>query len=111
MQKLTITIALAVITLVLGTTTITTTMQIKPAYSQASHCQTSDFGAGPPRTECITPGQDPSSTICLNTPTCPTSPSTPIGGDNPHQEAGQLIGGCHRPTVNPLVSECTVAHP
>jgi hypothetical protein len=66
MQKLTITIALAVIPLVLGTTTITSTMQIQPAYSQATHCLTDpDFSV------CEKPGNPPSVTIC--DPDCETT--------------------------------------
>jgi hypothetical protein len=97
MQKLTITIALTVIALALGTTTITTTMQIQPAYSQASHC-TEGFPS-----RCVTAGQDPSVTLCFNPFDC--DPSGPIGGDNPHQDAGRLISACHRGELAP---ECTV---
>jgi hypothetical protein len=81
-------------------------MQIQPAYSQASHCQTQDLGVGPPTTTCITPGQDASSTTCIreNEFCAPPQNISP-------QEAGQRIGECHRPPTNPLISECTVRHP
>jgi hypothetical protein len=62
MQKLTITIALAVIALALGTTMMTTTtMQIQPAYSQPSHCLSDERGF----LRCTTPGKDASTFACL----------------------------------------------
>ena len=81
-------------------TAATTTQILQPAYSQASHC--ADLIKV---SVCTTPGQDPSSTTCsgsIGSLTC--APSIPIGGDNPHQEAGQLIGECHSQR------ECTVIH-
>jgi hypothetical protein len=57
--------------------TTTTTMQIQPAYSQATHCNP---GVG----TCITPGQTPRQTTNGLT----SFPS--------HQEAGQGIGEIHQ---------------
>jgi hypothetical protein len=80
---------MTVIALALGTTTITTTMQIQPAYSQASHC------AGREGFErCVTPGQNPSIARCDDF-FCESNPIDP-------QFAGRLIGGCHQ------TGECTV---
>ena len=95
MQILTITITLAVIALALGTTTITTTIQIQPAYSQATHCR-DVFGT----TSCVTPGK------------IPTIDGIPIAGDQPHQDAGRQIGGCHKTDAQTggLVG-CTVTQP
>ena len=78
----------------------TTTQILQPAYSQASHCVDLIKVLS-----CITPGQDPSSTACsgsIGSLTC--APSIPLGVDNPHQGAGQLIGECHSQR------ECTVIH-
>jgi hypothetical protein len=84
----------------IAVTTITTTVQIQPAYSQASHC-TEVFGTS----TCVTPGQNP--TIQTD-----GSPPRPIGGDNPHQEAGRQIMGCHSTAAQiPGLVECTVTHP
>jgi hypothetical protein len=61
--------------------TTTTTTQIQPAYSQATHCSSSGFG-----TEvCVTPGQNPS----CSGPGCVSSNPT-------HPQAGQQIGDGHR---------------
>jgi hypothetical protein len=76
-------------------TTITTT-QIQPAYSQAEHCSTDPRGSG---SRCVTPGQNPSLTICLDGSCLPPRDIT-------HQDAGRLIGGCHSGPA-----ECTVEHP
>ena len=80
--------AIAVIT---GTTTTT---QIQPAYSQASHCQTDITG----REFCVTPGRNPSLTVGTNPPI-----------DLTHQQAGQAIARCHGPEAG--TAECTVTHP
>jgi hypothetical protein len=94
MQKLTITIALAVMALALGTASITTTMQIQPAYSQAQHCTTEGTIS-----RCVTPGQNPSFSICIGGTCLPPN-------DIPHQQAGRLIGGCHSGPAG-----CTVTPP
>ena len=103
MQKLTITIALAVIALALGTTTITTTMRIQPAYSQATHCAVPDRASL--GTRCVTPGQDPSITVCVRDYCGPSR-------DIAHQETGQLIGRfIHHPCANSETLTCTVTPP
>ena len=84
-------------------TTITTTIQIQPAYSQASHCQPATF----PVQRCITPGQNPSFNFCSTFGPLTCGPPRPIEGDNPHQEAGQFIGDCD--SIQGL--QCTVRPP
>jgi hypothetical protein len=101
MQKLTITIALAVIALALGTTTITK-MQIQPAYSQATHCTTDTRPGEEVRSTCVTPGQNPSATVCVDD-FCRDAPLT-------HQDAGQLIGRNHQGCAQGF-GECTVGNP
>jgi hypothetical protein len=54
------TILLALATAGLVTALSMSEMQIQPAYSQAEHCTTIGIIS-----KCITPGQDPSSSICL----------------------------------------------
>jgi hypothetical protein len=83
MQKLVITIALAVMALTLGTTTMTTTMQIQLAYSQATHClRQSGLSA------CETPGKVPSITIC--DPDCRTTHHESF--EHPGQAVGHNLG-------------------
>jgi hypothetical protein len=91
--------ALAVIALALETTTITTTMRIQPAYSQASIC-----GAFGTQVHCVTPGRDPSVTDC-EVNGCSTSNDLPretVGG-----EVSFLRDRCHLP----LGITCTVTPP
>jgi hypothetical protein len=103
MQKLTITIALAVIALALGTMATTTTMQIQPAYSQATHCTTSIVRPGEEaRTTCVTPGQIPTGTACVGDDCRPL--------DLTHQDAGILIGRGHQGCARGF-SDCTVGNP
>jgi hypothetical protein len=85
---------LSAIAVTMGTT-ITTTMQIQPAYSQVSHC----LDARDTST-CVTPGQNP--TVTVNGVPTPNQPT--------HQEAGQIIGGCHVQAAKGI-AECTVEHP
>jgi hypothetical protein len=98
MQKLTITIALTVIALALGTTTITT--QIQPAYSQVSHC--SNLGGGGVDT-CITSGQNPSIFACSGS-VC-TEPDSIT-----HQQAGPSIASQYRGCAHGA-AECFIKHP
>ena len=79
-------------------TTITTTMQIQPAYSQATHCGSTS----PDTSACITPGKDPSSTTCFFG-RCSTTSITP-------QIAGQSIGSVHK-ACGQERAECTVTPP
>ena len=65
-------------------TTITTTIQIQPAYSQAQHCS-----SGIITVRCTTPGQNPSQFNCFIGQPC-------IPGDITHQQAGQSIAACHK---------------
>jgi hypothetical protein len=97
MQKLAITIALAVMALALVITTTTITLQIQPAYSQATHCTTERD-----RSICVTPGQDPSGTVCMGTLCRPL--------DLTHQQAGQFIGRGHQACAQGF-AECTVGNP
>jgi hypothetical protein len=99
MQKLTITIALAVIALALGTTAATTTIQIQPAYSQATHCSTQILID---RSTCVTPGKDPSATECVF--------GNCSDRDLTHQDAGKLIGRGHQGCAQGF-AECTVNKP
>jgi hypothetical protein len=81
-------------------TTITTTIQIQPAYAQAQHCM-----KDPPngeRTECVTSGKDPSLRFCVKS-ACTDIPTT-------HQEAGQTIGS-QRQNCAQGIAECTVNKP
>jgi hypothetical protein len=100
MQKLTITIAMAVIALALGTTMIMTTMQIQPAYSQVSHCV--DKEPPIPGTTCITPGQNPMQTDC--TPGGIHCEDTAIT----NQEAGQAIGQQRSACAQGTATGCTI---
>ena len=77
----TLTIMVAAALAVAAVTTITATMQVQPAYSQATHCSSSGFGTE----ACVTPGQNPS----CSGPGCISSNPT-----NP--QAGQQIGDGHR---------------
>jgi hypothetical protein len=79
----------------IAVTTITTTMQIQLAYSQATHCLTQGFGIS----RCVTPGQDPSATTC--------TPSGCEDRDLTHQQAGQDIGINHQ-ACGQGFAECTV---
>jgi hypothetical protein len=75
---------------------MTTTMQIQPAYSQATHCVTT-----PESSSCVTTGKNPSITINSDGP-------FPIDG----KTAGERIGTFHRACgQNPNVVTCTVTHP
>jgi hypothetical protein len=98
MQKLLITTTLTVIALALGTTTITTTMPVQLAHSQAEQCVTEGI-----LSRCIKPGRDPSSTICIRGICEP-------GPDLTHQQAGQLIGSQHQGCAQGL-AQCTVNKP
>jgi hypothetical protein len=80
-------------------TTITTTMQIQPAYSQATHCATTSPGFS----ACITPGPDASLTICLGGSCRSPMPVSP-------QIAGQSIGSVHK-ACGQERAECTVIPP
>jgi hypothetical protein len=96
---------LAIIALALGTmaTTTMTTMQIQPAYSQATHCTTSIVRPGEEvRTTCITPGQNPTGTACEGDDCRPL--------DLTHQDAGKLIGRGHQGCAQGFV-ECTIGNP
>jgi hypothetical protein len=104
MQKLTITIALAVIALALGTMATTTTMQIQPAYSQASHCYDTT-GMGPPRTVCVTPGKNPVETCTTGTP----SPFCDNAEILTHQEAGQAIGDIRQGCAQGTLTGCSLS--
>jgi hypothetical protein len=86
-------------------TTITTTIQIQPAYSQAQQCLTTPGILGQSISLCATPGKDPSTVRCLDG-TC--SDPRPIGGDNPQQQACQLIGQTHQICAHRPQTECTV---
>jgi hypothetical protein len=80
-------------------TTITTAIQIQPAYSQATHC----ILRGSVLSTCITPGKDPTSTVCV-IGECEDIPLT-------HQRAGQGIGAQHQTCAQapaPIV-QCTVS--
>jgi hypothetical protein len=77
------------------TTGTTITTQIQPAYSQVSHCLDARGTS-----TCVTPGQNP--TVTVNGVPTPNQPT--------HQEAGQIIGGCHVQAAKGL-AECTVEHP
>lgn len=82
MQKMSKTLAVMLtVTLIVAVAAVTTTMtmQIQPAYSQSSHCRDL-FGS----ITCVTPGKTP------------TINGIPIPGDQPHQDAGRQIGGCHK---------------
>jgi hypothetical protein len=97
MRKLALTIALPVIALALGTTTMTTTMQIQPAYSQPSHC----FSLGGDQfSRCVTPGKDPSITACDAIGCLDPIPIDP-------QLVGRNIGSCHQGSAQGF-GECTV---
>jgi hypothetical protein len=85
-------------TLAVAVAAVTTTMQIQPAYSQATHCTIPDRTLS---SRCVTPGQDPSVKICALNGVC--GPNRGLT----HQEAGQLIGLCH----NPGFTGCTVTPP
>jgi hypothetical protein len=100
MQKLTITISLVVIALALGTMATTTTMQIQPAFSQASHCV--DREPPMPGTTCITPGQNPVETKC---------PQMCTPADLTHQDAGQAIGDIHRSCAQGTATGCFIGNP
>ena len=76
-------------------TTITTTIQIQPAYSQAQHCGT---GLLSDRTTCVTPGKDPSVSV--------DGFSRPIT----HQDIGQAISREHQGCAHGF-AECTVTPP
>jgi hypothetical protein len=78
--------------IVLGTGTITT-MQIQPAYSQATHCTFLGFR----NFECVTPGQDSSTKTCASglNDILHCGPSQ----DLTHQQAGREIGECHSSSV------------
>jgi hypothetical protein len=83
--------------LALGSTTITTTMQIQTTYSQPSHCFTmGEF------LRCTTPGKDASTFGCDPLRGCDDEPS-PI--DN--QLVGTFLGGCHKNSAQGF-GECTV---
>ncbi len=78
-------------------TTITTTIQIQPAYSQAQHCITRFLG----ETTCVTPGKDPLLTENgIPTPNQPTQ-----------QEAGKIIGREHVACAHVTLTTCTVIPP
>ena len=82
-------------------TTITTTIQIQPAYSQAQTCRTDILGAS----LCVTPGQNPTLKGCLGTACKPPREIT-------HQQAGQFIGDCHSTAAQSGERiECTVTPP
>ena len=85
---------------VIAVTTITTTIQIQPAYSQAQHCTNA------PRdiSICVTLGQDPSITVCGLGGDCRSSP--PLS----HQDLGQFIARGHLACAQGL-AECTVTRP
>jgi hypothetical protein len=91
-----------VLVIVITTTAImavaTITQILQPAYSQATFCTRPNIREG---NRCITPGQNPSFTICVLS-SC--GPPHPITG----QEAGQLIHLCHS---LPAFSPCTVTPP
>jgi hypothetical protein len=82
-------------------TTITTTIQIQPAYSQAEHCS-ADPRLGF-RESCVTPGKDPSVQRCFEGECTPPREIT-------HQEAGKLIGRTHQACAQGF-AECTVTSP
>ena len=88
---------LSAIAVTLGTT-ITTTIQIQPAYSQAQHCS-----VVPGFFTCVTPGQNPSQCSFFIGQQC--SPS-----DITNQQAGQRIGNCHRADAQGP-SACVVVPP
>ena len=80
-------------------TTITTAIQIQPAYSQATHCGSTS----PLSSACITPGQDASISICLFGDCRPPMDVTP-------QIAGKSIGSVHK-ACGQERAECTVTPP
>ena len=84
---------LSAIAVTLGTT-ITTTQMLQPAYSQAQHCSITPLGF-----RCVTPGQNPSTTLCPGEDCL--SPR-----DITHQQASRLIRDCHSGP-----GECTVTPP
>jgi hypothetical protein len=111
MQKLTITIALAVIALALGTTMMTTTtMQIQPAYSQTSHCVINDPPPPPPSRTCVTQGQNPTTQTCIGGQYNNCDPVESIT----HQDAAQAIKqqrqDCAQGTSD-TADACTVIRP
>ena len=73
-------------------------MQIQPAYSQATHCTTTGLSS-----RCVTPGQDPSLSICFRELCIP-------GPEVTHQQAGRSIGEGHQACAKGLL-ECTVTPP
>ena len=81
-------------------TTITTTIQIQPAYSQAQQFSSVRLLGD---SIYVTTGQNPSVTFCPDSSTCLPS------RDITHQEAGQLISRNHQACVQGF-AECTVTH-
>jgi hypothetical protein len=98
MKKIVVFSMLLLSVIAVTVTTITTTMPVQLAHSQAEQCVTEGI-----LSRCIKPGQDPSSTICIRGICEP-------GPDLTHQQAGQLIGSQHQGCAQGL-AQCTVTPP